>query len=104
MIAHEQYQRIDDNTAKLTGLLNSDTVPALWKRLKAWQPQQTTLELNLSQLERVDSAGMVMLIHLLEHAKKRNCHIMLSFVPKQLSTLLALSNVEKYIAEHIKIN
>jgi len=73
MIAHEQCQCIDDNTAKLTGLLNRDTVPALWKLLKAWQPQQTTLELNLSQLERVDSAGMVMLIHLLEHAKKRNC-------------------------------
>ncbi|EGU36320.1 putative anti-sigma B factor antagonist [Vibrio ichthyoenteri ATCC 700023] len=104
MIAHEQYQRVDDNVAKLNGLLNRDTVPMLWKQLKACHLQQSTLELDLSEVERVDSAGMVMLIHLLEHAKKQNCHIMLSFVPKQLSTLLALSNVEKHIAEHIKIN
>ena len=104
MITHQQYRVIDDSAIALSGLLNRDTVPALWKQLNAWQPQQLTLELNLSEVERVDSAGMVMLIHLLEHAKKQNCHIMLSFVPKQLSTLLALSNVEKHIAEHIKIN
>lgn len=104
MIAHPQCRVIDNKAIALSGLLNRDTVPALWKLLKAWQPQQLALELNLSEVERVDSAGMVMLIHLLEHAKKQNCHIMLSFVPKQLSTLLALSNVEKHIAEHIKIN
>ncbi|MBA5762069.1 STAS domain-containing protein [Vibrio sp. 404] len=104
MIAHHQWQWVDESRSELSGVLNRDSVPELWAQLKAWQPQQTSLEVSLANVERVDSAGMVMLIHLLEHAKKRNCHIMLSFVPTQLSTLLTLSNVEKYIAEHIKTN
>ena len=104
MIVHPQWQQIDAEHGALTGVLNRESVPELWSLFKAWQPQQAQLEISLANVERVDSAGMVMLIHLLEHAKKRNCHIMLSFVPTQLSTLLALSNVEKSIAEHIKIN
>lgn len=104
MIEHEQYRVIDEHSGALLGRLNRDTVPGLWPLFKAWQPQPLSFEINLSEVERIDSAGMVMIIHLLEHAKKQNCHIMLSFVPTQLSTLLALSNVEKYIAEHIKIN
>ncbi|HAS63058.1 MAG TPA: NTP-binding protein [Vibrio sp.] len=104
MIAHHQWQQVDDSHCELSGVLNRDSVPELWNQLKTWQPQQTSLEVSLAHVERVDSAGMVMLIHLLEHAKKQNCHIMLSFVPTQLSTLLALSNVDKYIAEHIKTN
>jgi phospholipid transport system transporter-binding protein len=43
----------------------------------------------------------VMLIHLIEHAKSQNCHIMLSFVPEQLMTLIQLSNVESLIEKHI---
>ncbi|OLQ85267.1 NTP-binding protein [Vibrio ponticus] len=103
MITHSQWQSSDVNSGALIGALNRDTVPELWNQLKLWQPTQAELEISLAGVERVDSAGMVMLIHLLEHAKKQNCHIMLSFVPTQLSTLLALSNVDKYIAEHIKI-
>lgn len=104
MIVHNQWLQVDENHSALNGVLNRDSVPELWNQLKAWQPQQASLEVSLANVERFDSAGMVMLIHLLEHAKKRNCHIMLSFVPTQLSTLLALSNVDKYIAEHIKTN
>lgn len=102
MIEHPQWQQTNEHLSILTGPVNRDSVPALWNAIKQWQPNQSELELNLAGIERVDSAGMVMLIHLLEHAKKQNCHIMLSFVPTQLSTLLALSNVDKYIAEHIK--
>ena len=76
---------------KLTGALDRETVPALWVEAQKWQPSQTELECSLLDIERVDSAGMVMLIHLLEHAKKQNCHIMLSFVPAQLRTLFQLS-------------
>ncbi|WP_194439468.1 STAS domain-containing protein [Vibrio fluminensis] len=103
MIAHSQWRAVDVNKGVLSGTLSRDTVPEIWKHWKTWQPTQSELEISLADVERVDSAGMVMLIHLLEHAKKQNCHIMLSFVPTQLSTLLALSNVDKYIAEHIKI-
>ncbi len=45
-------------------------MPSLWAYAQQWQPAQSELECSLKEIERVDSAGMVMLIHLLEHAKK----------------------------------
>ncbi len=99
---HPQWQLTNSELAKLTGALDRDMVPHLWKALQQWQPQNNQIEVSLQDVERVDSAGMVMLIHLIEHAKKQNCHIMLSFVPEQLRTLFQLSNVEHMMAQHIK--
>lgn len=99
---HEQWQNHGEQGFRLVGDLNRESVPAMWQQGKQWKFDKAELELNLSQLTRVDSAGMVMLIHLIEHAKKQNCHIMLSFVPKELRTLFQLSNVESMFAEHIK--
>jgi len=93
---------LDQNILKLTGALDRDTVPSLWAYARLWQPDNTQLECSLKEIQRVDSAGMVMLIHLLEHAKRQNCHIMLSFVPAQLRTLFQLSNVEPLVAKHIQ--
>ncbi|WP_165310199.1 STAS domain-containing protein [Vibrio ziniensis] len=100
---HPQWQTVNSGIAKLTGALDRDKVPLLWKTLQQWQPETEQFEVSLQNVERIDSAGMVMLIHLIEHAKKRNCHIMLSFVPDQLRTLFQLSNVDELMAQHIKI-
>jgi phospholipid transport system transporter-binding protein len=86
----------------LSGDLTRETVPALWNLLQAWQPKGDELEISLEQVNRVDSAGMVMLIHLIERAKTASCHIMLSFVPEQMHTLFQLSNIEDMMSEHIK--
>jgi len=99
---HSQWQLISPELAKLTGALDRDKVPPLWKALQQWQPQSKQFEVSLDDVERIDSAGMVMLIHLIEHAKQQNCHIMLSFVPEQLRTLFQLSNIDHLMAQHIK--
>ncbi|WP_274883257.1 STAS domain-containing protein [Vibrio harveyi] len=99
--SHSQWH-LQADILKLTGALDRDSVPSLWAVAQQWGPSQTELECSLQEIERIDSAGMVMLIHLLEHAKKQNCHIMLSFVPAQLRTLFQLSNVESLVAKHIQ--
>ncbi len=101
---HPQWETVKSDNAKLTGALDRDKVPPLWQALQQWQPQTKQFEVSLQNVERIDSAGMVMLIHLIEHAKKRNCHIMLSFVPEQLRTLFQLSNVDELMAQHIQIS
>ncbi len=101
---HPQWQMMNSGIAKLTGALDRDKVPLLWQSLQHWQPETAQFEVSLQNVERIDSAGMVMLIHLIEHAKKRNCHIMLSFVPDQLRTLFQLSNVDELMAQHIQIS
>ncbi|MCG9684938.1 lipid asymmetry maintenance protein MlaB [Vibrio sp. Isolate23] len=97
-----QWLILSDDQFQISGVLDRDSVPLLWRSLYNWKPNSSNVEVSLEKVERVDSAGMVMLIHLLEHAKKQNCHIMLSFVPKQLLTLFQLSNVEELIDGHLK--
>ena len=97
-----QWQKQSDDSYLITGSLSRDSVPKIWQAVQQWQPGSSRIEVNMEQVKRVDSAGMVLLIHLIEHAKKQNCHIMLSFVPKQLKTLFQLSNVEEYLDGHLK--
>lgn len=97
-----QWQKQSDDSYLITGSLNRDSVPQIWQAVQRWQPESSRIEVNMEQVKRVDSAGMVLLIHLIEHAKKQNCHIMLSFVPKQLKTLFQLSNVEEFLGGHLK--
>lgn len=99
---HSQWQTLSSREYQLHGDLDRDSVPAIWRILEKWQTTESSVEIDLSHINRVDSAGMVMLIHLLEHAKNQNCHIMLSFVPAQLRTLFQLSNVESLVAKHIQ--
>ncbi|MFV0575204.1 MAG: lipid asymmetry maintenance protein MlaB [Vibrio sp.] len=96
------WQQDNESSASIIGPLTRDTVPMLWTKLKQWQPSVERFDLSLQQLERVDSAGMAMLIHLLQHAKNKNCLIMLSFMPNQLKTLFELSNIDDLIVEHIQ--
>ncbi|RCS73871.1 STAS domain-containing protein [Vibrio casei] len=91
-----------ENLASIIGQLTRDTVPTLWGQLQHWNPKTDQFEVSLQQVERVDSAGMVMLIHLLQHAKNRNCHIMLTFIPDQLKTLFKLSNIDEVFLDHIQ--
>ncbi|MGF1774692.1 STAS domain-containing protein [Vibrio wakamikoensis] len=93
-------QRTDTSLA-LVGNISRDTVPALWRDVQRINFTQPEMNLTLEQVERFDSAGLVMLIHLLEHAKNRKCHIMLSFVPDELNILFQLYNVESVIEKHI---
>ena len=79
-MSHPQWLELTEQSIQLQGELDRDSVPSLWKFAQTWYPQALQVELSLKEVKRVDSAGMVMLIHLLEHAKKRNCHIMLFFV------------------------
>lgn len=100
-MSHPQWQVISAESVILRGALDRDTVPQLWPVIQSWRASAPQCDVSLADVERIDSAGMVMLIHLIEHAKRQNCHIMLSFVPQQLHTLFQLSNIETMMAQHI---
>ena len=100
-MSHPQWQQPSAHCVSLLGVIDRESVPSLWDYAKTWQVSEKEVDVSLKNVERIDSAGMVMLIHLIEHAKKQNCHIMLSFVPEQLSTLIKLSHIESVLTEHI---
>ena len=82
----------------LSGALERDTVPAFWRQRHEWMPQDARVKLDLSALARVDSAGMVMLLHVYQQLSRNGCELMLLNVPEQLITLLRLSHVESMLA------
>ncbi|MBD1576196.1 MULTISPECIES: STAS domain-containing protein [Vibrio] len=98
---HPQWLPHDDHSASLSGELTRDHIPALWQQFQGWQPPNSSFQVCLKSVKRVDSAGMVMLIHLIEHAKRQNCHIMLTFMPEQLKTLFELSNIDDLFSQNI---
>ncbi|PWI33505.1 NTP-binding protein [Vibrio albus] len=97
-----QWQQKSPHLYWLSGELTRETIPALWAHLNTWKPKGYEVEISMEQVNRVDSAGMVMLLHLIERAKTDSCHIILSFVPEQMHTLFQLSNIEGMMSEHIK--
>ncbi|MDX1303827.1 lipid asymmetry maintenance protein MlaB [Photobacterium sp.] len=87
---------------RLSGELERDTVPDFWRQRHEWMPQDSKVTLDLSALARVDSAGMVMLIHVYQELSSTGCDVTLLNVPEQLITLLRLSHVESMLAACIK--
>ncbi|MDX1705203.1 lipid asymmetry maintenance protein MlaB [Pseudidiomarina sp.] len=66
------------DTLIFSGVLNRDTVPELWNARSDWLSTDETLTIDLSGLERVDSAGVAMLLQakrqLLEQQRKLQLH------------------------------
>ncbi|MCT4705436.1 lipid asymmetry maintenance protein MlaB [Enterobacteriaceae bacterium H11S18] len=81
----------DGNTLKLAGELDSETVQTLWaKRDKVMSGVQS---LDLSDLSRVDTAGVALLIHLIAQARKQGTEMRLSGASDKLQTLVQLYNL-----------
>ncbi len=77
----------------LSGELVRDTVPAFWCCRAKWFPSDEHVHLDLSALERVDSAGMAMLLHFQQDLKLNKQRLTIHNIPPKLSVLLELSHV-----------
>ncbi|KLV06376.1 MULTISPECIES: lipid asymmetry maintenance protein MlaB [Photobacterium] len=82
----------------LSGALERDTVPAFWQRRQEWMPRDGSVTIDLKAVSRVDSAGMVMLLHVNQVLSQKGTELKLLNVPEQLMTLLRLSHVESMFA------
>lgn len=77
----------------LQGGLNRDTVPEAWHTRRDWAAGQATLTLNLSGVEKVDSAGLAMLIQLKAELARSKRELALHDVSKQLLAFAEVSGV-----------
>ncbi len=78
----------------LIGCLNRHTVPAFWATRESWIPSDRVIIFDLSALSRVDSAGMVMLLHTQRQIHASGHRVQWVNLPKQLVTLMTLSHVD----------
>ena len=91
---------IEDGQYYLSGVMLRDTVPDFWQRRAQWLPKESAVILDLSRLERVDSAGVAMLLHLKHHLNLHQQTLTLKNIPTKMGVLLALSHISDQFSEH----
>lgn len=79
---------------QVEGELSFATAPHWWPRLTAAIAGGRQLDLDLSAVSRVDSAGLALLVSLLAEARSRQVSIALHGVQPQLLQLARVSGVE----------
>ena len=80
----------------LSGDLTYDTVPDLFKQIPVKVSHSTSL--NLSNVERVDSAGLALLMEWTCLAKASNKEIVLIQVPVSLKSLIDVSGFREVLS------
>ncbi|AKJ43264.1 lipid asymmetry maintenance protein MlaB [Pragia fontium] len=84
----------------LSGDLDRETL------LPFWNARQQILTsdihtINVAQLVRVDSAGLAMLVHILDEVSQRPQQFKLAGVTEKLQTLTALYNLQQIIQPYL---
>lgn len=85
------------NHYTLSGRLDRDTVPLFWQTRDTWIPNDASIVVDLSQLDRIDSAGMAMLLHLQQVIIDKQQTIAFINIPLQFKMLMQLSNVGDFL-------
>jgi|GEM_PF-2079853 len=77
----------------VTGNLTRETAGAAWKSRKDWLGSETTVTLDLSATDKVDSAGLGLLIQVKAELEKSGRSLSLQNVNKQLVSFAEVSGV-----------
>lgn len=79
----------------LRGELDRETLLPLWNQRQTLMAGVNVID--VAGLERVDSAGLAMLVHLRAQAEQAGATLSLTGVTDRLSTLIALYNLQDII-------
>lgn len=84
----------DNNQFALSGNLNFDTVSDLLKQGESRFSSVASIQIDLSAVTHVDSAGLALLLEWLRYGKHHNKPVRYQNLPEQLRSLAAISEVE----------
>ena len=82
---------------RLIGELSFETVPGLVSAGEQLFQSDNKVLLDLSQLERSDSAGLALLMSWLRQARHKRCELRFQQVPEQLLRLARVSAVDQLL-------
>lgn len=88
--------RADDHILHLSGELDRDSLLPLWQQRV--QVLKNITVLDVSELSRVDSAGLALLVHLLGDSQIGEQSLTLAGITHRLQTLITLYNLQAIIA------
>lgn len=77
----------------LSGPLDRNSVPALWQERAKWLAGEGDLTLHLADVEKVDSAGVALLIQAQKILKQQRRTLKLQHANRQLRAIVEVSGV-----------
>lgn len=89
---------LEANQLRLSGELERETLLALWEQRETVMKQIDTID--VSALERVDSAGLALLVHLRQIALQQGKAPLFTGVNDKLRSLITLYNLQQIIVSH----
>lgn len=92
-----EWQQADENSVFLVGKLSQKTVISLLPIKKQLQKYNDSLNIDLSQLSNVDSAGLAYLVELKEYCENNNINVYFENATEALDKLIALYNAESLL-------
>ncbi len=85
------------NVFTLDGELTSATVPELFAN-KAPEFSGNTLTIDMSAVQRTDSAGLALLLEWVRQGAQQNTQVVLAHVPAQLRSMIQVSGLDQLLA------
>ncbi|MFJ3267856.1 lipid asymmetry maintenance protein MlaB [Serratia liquefaciens] len=79
-------------TLILRGALDRETLLPLWEQRETLLADKTAID--VAQLQRVDSSGLALLVHLREQQRQHGVELKISGAGDRLKTLIALYNLQ----------
>jgi len=89
------------STLALSGKLDRDTLLALWQARETAMVDIATID--VAALQRVDSAGLALLVHLREIARAQGSAPVFTGINDKLQSLITLYNLQQIIVSAEKI-
>jgi phospholipid transport system transporter-binding protein len=83
------------HTLVLSGELERETLLPLWQQRATVLADKTVID--VAQLQRVDSSGLAMLLHLCEEQHQHGSELKISGITDRLKTLITLYNLQSII-------
>ena len=95
-----QVEQTESGLYKISGNLDFSTVTALLAQVHSLAgTDNSEMKVDLSALDRYNSAGLAFLLELVADARKQHRKISFLSVPEQLMDLARMSNVERFLLE-----
>lgn len=87
-------------TQTVTGALTFETVPDLYRNSASWFAGAGDLTIDLTQVDRTDSAGLALLIEWLRRAQAANRRLRFTNIPTQVQTLIRINGLQDALLNH----
>ena len=89
-----------DGRLRLRGELSFASVPALWQQWSEVSSGQTTLDIDLSEVQRSDSAGLALLVDCVRQARQTGQVLRFLNIPAQMLAIARVSGLDEVLPLH----